>query len=101
MVPILFQQGDLDYYELTPADLNDETLRKRYRSRMLCVHPDKTTGSSKECVEAQAVHDRLKRGLLQFQKLQRSGQLHDRKLPKLVAICRHTVGSNLASEVPA
>ena len=94
MVPILFQQGDLDYYELTPADLNDETLRKRYRSRMLCVHPDKTTGSSKECVEAQAVHDRLKRGLWQFQKLQRSGQLNDiyecvSYKPARIASCRN------------
>jgi len=67
MVHILFQQGDLDYFEMTPADLNDETLRKRYRSRMLRVHPDKTRGSHKECMEAQAVYARLKCGLQQFQ----------------------------------
>ena len=71
----MFQQGDLDYYELTPADLDEETLRKRYRSRMLCVHPDKTKGSTTACVEAQSVYDRLRCGLRQFQELQRTGKV--------------------------
>ena len=75
MVRTMFQQGDLDYYELTPADLDEETLRKRYRSRMLCVHPDKTKGSTTACVEAQSVYDRLRCGLRQFQELQRTGKV--------------------------
>ena len=48
MVHTLFQQGDLDYYELTPADLDGATLRKRVRARMLRVHPDKAEGSTKK-----------------------------------------------------
>ena len=77
MVRILFQQGDLDSFEMTPADLNDETLRKRYRARMFRVHPDKTRGSHQESLEVQAVRDRLMCGLRQFQEQKNNGQLND------------------------
>ena len=75
MVHIIFQQGDLDYYEMTPAHLDEATLRKCYRARTLRVHPDKTDGSTKAFLEAQAVYDRLRYGLRHFHELQLTGKV--------------------------
>ena len=71
----VFKQADLDYYGLTPADLNEAELRRHYRAQSLRVHPDKKDGSTSEFQKAQAVYDRLLMGLKAVRLLQQCGKV--------------------------
>ena len=61
----LFDQEDLDLFELHADNFNSESVRKQYRRYMLQHHPDKG-GNNDVCARGNSVYQDLLEGLLTF-----------------------------------
>jgi hypothetical protein len=63
--PYLFDQQELDLFELDADNFNSESVRKHYRRFMLQHHPDKG-GTNEMCARGNSVYQDLLEGLLTF-----------------------------------
>ena len=63
--PYLFDQQELDLFELDADNFNSESVRKHYRRFLLQHHPDKG-GTNEMCARGNSVYQDLLEGLLTF-----------------------------------
>ncbi len=63
--PYLFDQQELDLFELDADNFNSESVRKHYRRFLLQHHPDKG-GTNEMCARGNSIYPDLLEGLLTF-----------------------------------
>ena len=63
--PYLFDQQELDLFELDADNFNSESVRKHYRRFLLQHHPDKG-GTNEMCARGNSVYQDLLEGLATF-----------------------------------
>ncbi len=71
MIPMIFDQQQLELFDLDSETLNADSLRKRYHRLLLQWHPDKG-GSDEMCVRGNLVYQNILDGLATFRVWRRS-----------------------------